>query len=628
MAGLYFSVTTPPREKLACIGNELSFVPSAWSWISSADNSGLALCRVDERRLWGPYEDLQTGTVVALVGRIAFDANEWDEILSSPGRETGLVCREIWRRYRAHGPAALEKQNGAFNIFIWDRGKRSAMLVTDRLGAIPMFIHRAKNPQALQICSHPDILARHALTSRDWDLVTMAEQLRCGTSVHPYTYYRDIVQLDAGSIYQWDLRQGGLAKKRYWEPRFDPIYNRKNNAEDLANALAGAVKRRTHSILGKAGLFLSGGSDSRIALFASSARSNLTAVTLCDDVENMEAKTAKRLCDRAGVKHLLWTRDMEYYPRNAAEVMRIAAGMWNFVDGHYQGFHPQIMQENFGVVLTGCYADYLFKGVALNKRQLRIGKLHLPYNREDRFQLQYYLSHKRIAEEWKVKVEDRLWEELSDLKLPPNNPETKLQVEARRMFPFSREVDAAARSTLWRCLPWDPIFCDRDVIDVYQRIPDGEKLNGKLFGEAVSMVCAEARDIPNANSGVNVAAGPLVKTAKALSRHVFETIGRHPSHRQNVPGYAVVNGSWPNWRYLVANSPVMDKLWNSSGPEARDIISELLGWDPWSRDLREWARIDSEYFCRIFSLAVWLHTTAEHNPQTLLGRSVTQCQGH
>jgi hypothetical protein len=71
------------------------------------------------------------------------------------------------------------------------------------------------------------------------------------------------------------------------------------------------------------------------------------------------------------------------------------------------------------------------------------------------------------------------------------------------------------------------------------------------------------------------------------------------------PEVLATQGSWPNWRYIVAHSQLMREIWQAAGKEEKEIINELLGQDAWRRPLQEWSHIDAAFFCRIFSLAVW-----------------------
>ena len=604
MSGFYFGRHQGDQQRLQAIAGALSFTDSTWNTIDTSHGMALIIASVDDQALWSPYRDPASGSITAIIGRSAFDAPEWDQILQADPAGKGIVCQHLWKRYRQSGSGLTSGLNGAYTVIIWEPGSHQLTLISDRLGVIPVFTDRPRGDQGPQLCSHPDVLARYSGNPASWDLTTFAEQLHSCYGTPPHSYYQDIKQLDSASLYRWDLDTGKRQQQRYWCAEFAPLYDRPRLATLLAEALTRAIQRRTLPHLLPGGVFLSGGADSRNILFAAADRSKLRGITLFDGRGN-ELLVAEALCKRAGIAHMECPRDLEYYPRQAAAVLRMGAGIGSFVDGHYQGYLQDIEKHRFNTVYSGCYADYLFKAVALNTRQLRIGRLRLPYRVKGRFQLEYYRQLKRMAPEWKTRAEQRLLGELDGIQLPPRNDIDELQIEARRMLPFSREVDSIARSSIWHTLPWDPPFCDNDIIAVYQQIPPKWKRNGEVFADAVAIVSAAAIDIPHASSMLPVDTSPWRKSLSALSRHYGRghDIGG-PALTKRPPWST--DGSWPDWKYIISHSAIIRDNWHAADTDQRQMFEALLGWDPWSRPLQDWATINDEYFCQIYSMSIWL----------------------
>ena len=112
---------------------------------------------------------------------------------------------------------------------------------------------------------------------------------------------------------------------------------------------------------------LSSGADSRAPLFAACNPSKVTCFTFYDE-PNAELRGAQAWAT-VGARHIPLKRNSEYYIENAAQAVRMSGGMWSTDSAHYGGFIDRLQEENPGVVLTGCYADYLFKGLSYNRAQ-------------------------------------------------------------------------------------------------------------------------------------------------------------------------------------------------------------------------------------------------------------------
>jgi asparagine synthase (glutamine-hydrolysing) len=546
---------------------------------------------------------------VLLAGRVAFDESQWQraEALPFEGGLAGRLLIEQW----LNSPAQFaDAANGAFGIVLFDPRDRSLHLWTDRLGVFPFY---QADAGPLMLCSHPDVLA-DALHEEgracDFDQTTLAEFIATGSAVQPFTYYRQIRQLEPASHYRWDLRDTpSLAtQETYWQPAYatqTPAKDFKAMTEALAEAITKAVRRRTLPRLGRPVVLLSGGADSRCAVFAASEPTKVTCCTLFDE-PNAELAAAQRLAAAAGASHHALRRDPDYYALNAAESVRISGGMWSVLDAHYTGAVAAIRSLQPGVILTGCYADYMFKGLLLNRRHRTFLGRNLPLYQLADFSFEFYQPHVALAADWQRCVDERLNGRFAERLRRPHEQE-RLLVEDLRLRPLSREPDASGRLILWRTLPWDPLLSDRDILEVYGRLSPEMKLNGIVFGKAVGKVIGPAgRRIPNNNYGTPVDASEFGRVAwflwAVLKRKVRRLMGR-----ETAASKLATTGSWPNWSYFVAHSPALAQLWAGPSPGERECFGDILGYDPWQVSLAEWGRRDAILFMRLVSARLWLH---------------------
>jgi asparagine synthase (glutamine-hydrolysing) len=603
MSSFYLSTTRHDQVDTAEIACQLKFTANSWSQEFTLKNLAVVCTRVDDPKIWSSYYDDSNNTLIIIGGRIAFEPSEWSALESNENKEA-LVAREILNRYQHAGTKALTDLNGGYCIIIYEANKSQLILCTDRLGIFPVFGYQLNNPNKLILCTHPDVLANAIPQGWNFDMITMAGFLHTGQGVHPHTFYQEIKELDSGTLYKWDFQKEQVDYFQYWNPEPNP--EPKSNSPELiiefAEALHKAVERRTQSILGKVGVFLSGGTDSRIPLFNATNRKDLTGITLYD-AENRELAAAKKVAEHAHAKHLLIQRDLNYYPKIAIDVMRIAGGMWNFTDCHYHGALDEINSYQFGTILSGDFADCLFKGLLLNKKHYTFLGKKLPFVTRGKFDYKYYLWFRPVSEKWQVEVHKRFSELYKDITTSPQNDLDLMRIEQRRLIPVSR-IDSAEGNVLWRTLPWDPFFCDKDLLDIYQRIPISLKLNGTLFNKAVSHLCKEANDIPNGNTGVSIDAPLLSKVNSIILKPwLLEFMGKAPQTQLSSPHASQT--LWPNWSYIMSHSPVINDLWTSTDQETIDLISELLGWNPWNKTTKEWGQTDQEFFTRILSLSLW-----------------------
>lgn len=608
MSGLFLAPKTANLD-LGKVAKALSFSRYASAHQIECQQFKGVVVRVDQMDLWGPASDRSLGVQVVLCGRVALEPHEW-RAADSLGLNGGKAAKVILNKWLELGPRIADWLNGAFTVLISDPREHALHVFTDRMGMGALYRAGRKG---VWISSHPDVLA-DALAGNegpqeiDWS--TVAEFVATGTSAQPYTYYKNVVQLDAGCHYRIsaDGSSNELIRSEYWRPKFlEELPNERENlhelSEELASAIKGAVRRRTNALLGATGVLLSGGIDSRAMLFSAAEPSAVECITLFD-APNDELETASRLSEAAGAKHHKWRREFEYYGKGTPETVRISGGIWSALDGHYTSARGKLDSLHLGVLLTGCYADYMFKGLAFNRFHRMLLRRCLPLYALSDFDYQFYQPHYELVAPWQRLVNDRL--EQRYFGLPRDDyPRWALAYEDRRLRPLSREPDASGRHVLWRTQPFDWAFGDNAVLDVYGRIPVCGKLNGRVFELAVARICSgPAGLIPNNNYRTIIGASETSKAiqfvAASVGRKVQRMIGRLPSK----PTIAT-SGSWPDWSYYISHSQVLEDLWRSAPFHIRKLLGEMVGEDLWSLDMRQLARSPLR-FMRLLTVSEWL----------------------
>jgi asparagine synthase (glutamine-hydrolysing) len=602
----------------------------------------LLITSADNPQLWAPFASPDNSLLVALCGRVALDQKQWESAAQIAG-QGGLACKSISQRYSASGIAGLETLSGNFVIALFDRPARKLFLVTDRWGLLPAF--RCDAGGRLLYGSHPDALADLAGESRNWDLTSFAEFILTGKLSAPFTYYQKIKALPVASTTtlslnlgapvtgrrfplspsegeragvrgpSWSWRSGAQSASNgpgvlslqpnplvaeqtrtyfHFQSQPQPPEKTEEVAEQFAAAFRQAVAKRTLPLLGKSAIALSGGLDSRTVLCAAPDRQALLTFS-CYDQENLEFRIARSVAQAAGVEFIPLKRPFDYYGDHAALGVRISAGMGCIASNHFLGFRPRLRELGIQNLLTGCYCDYLFKGLALNKRVN-------PWTTRERlngFDFSYYFGHFHSSTALGAQVRQRL-EDIFPAELRRYDTEAVIQtVEQRRMFPLAYEEDNAERTIPQRVMGWYVPIADNDLMDVIQNMSCAMKLNRSLFAKTVGRICGDAiSNIPDANTGVPVHASLLREASSAHLRRAGQLLEKlRPSN--------ATGGSWLNWGYYARHSKVVQSLWASPSPDALDVFRQVLGHDGFSPDPAAYDGRRLWLFMQLFTLKLW-----------------------
>jgi asparagine synthase (glutamine-hydrolysing) len=604
-------IAAGPRWDASAIAKLLSWTPQTKAWSQSNSDLTWVVTRVDSPGLWAPARDPQSGLRALLGGRIAPEEAEWKAAEALP-YEGGLACRLVLDRWLTGGAKAIEALNGGAQIIVIDERERALHVWTDRMGFYPAFVWTGVG---FLLCSHPDVLAEALETAGHplkFDVVTMAEFLRTGTATHPHTYWRSIRHMDAATHFEFEL--GASPRLRtstvYWQPAYlrgEPyLRNRAEIVDKLATALTSAVRRRTQPRLGKIGVLLSAGADSRTALFGACEPSAVTCFTFYDEI-NQEFRGAKMLAQVAQAKHVGIQRSKEYYYEGAAEAVRVSGGMWSIESAHHTGIRSAVLAEGIDTLLTGCYADYLLKGITYDTTNIQLLGRDLPLHRFAPFDFEWHHAHRRLASEWDGLVEVRLRDRFQALAL--DTERSRSELEHARLSQIVREPDASGRLFLRKTLPVDFFMSDNDIVDLFGRICPSEKLNAIPFGMAVARITGRQGDrVLNNNFSAPVGAQELQRVLifllNSIRRKFDREAGRQPFERD--PASIATVGSWPNFPRAMRMSAVMRK-WLAHLPlDQLEFFGSLAGDHIRNWTLEDWADRNPTLLARLYTASLWL----------------------
>ena len=576
MSDFLLDFRPPHRRSLDRVAQQLRFSEDAQATVLDEATFGLVITQTGDAALWAPYR-ATSGSWAAVAGRPAFEETDWGSAAAKAGIG-GLASKIVLERYERLGVAGIEGLNGNCVAFVHDAGRRLLHVVTDCCGVFPAF--EVATGEGRLYCSHPDVLAENADERHRLDETSLAEFILSGTVTPPYSYYQRIRAAEYGTRFTFDLHHPSSSPTTNRHFSFSYRGNASTSedemAQALANALRRAVQRRTLPRFGVTGVALSGGLDSR-TIMACSNRATKRFAFCCYDEPNREFRTAEAVARSSAVRFLALRRAPEYYADHAESGVRISGGMGSFANNHFLGALTYLKSEGMQQLLTGCYCDYLFKGLPLNRRYHWLTRREELASFRHQFYFTHYQSSRTVASDiyarWESRIPRRLQEQNSD--------ETVFEVEARRTFPLCYEGDNQQRVVPQRLTGWSPPFVDRELLDLYCQLPYHYKLNRAVFRKAaLAVLDSSLRAIPDANTSMRPDASAALEWLGASRLRWQRKFG---GARRAVG----TDGSWPNWQRYITNSQQLQSLWSRPNPDAMDLFRRVLGPDAVPVDVRE-----------------------------------------
>lgn len=209
----------------------------------------------------GPYEDPETGTLIAYNGEI-YNYRELAELWGIPLLPGESDAHLLLRAYLRLGPSCLDAVDGMFSVAIYDPGKEQLFLARDRFGEKPLYYLR----DGARLAFASEIKAIKALVPLS--PVFVPEWLSVESPLGSSTPYENVHLLEAGHYLTLDLHTWQITKVCWWsiEDRRRPMAEEPSVVQqEFARILYQAVERR-HTA-GDFALMLSGGLDSAVLAF-------------------------------------------------------------------------------------------------------------------------------------------------------------------------------------------------------------------------------------------------------------------------------------------------------------------------------------------------------------------------
>lgn len=606
MAGIYFNFPRLDSSRIDFALNNLKTFEDEHCETIKTNRVAIVWSSHDDPVLFGPAFDPKTGVRVLTFGRVSWDELEWQAAEKLQTFQGGLSCKLLLRDYLKDGVKAIERPNGPAVVILYDPRAEKLYLATDHFGYQPVFLYKPEDTEQCIVSTHPDVIAKDPTAHVTSDKVSMVEYLSAWRITPPHTYYNEIKYAGAATICTWDLHSNFFSQREYWKPDFGtPASSLSSMAAQLEHAVRESIRKRTLPRLAPVTILVSGGMDSRNMLF--SCASKETAVGINMYVKpSRETAISDELCRIAGIRYIGVPLRDDYYPQWAPLAAKLSGSMNLLEDNHYLGIRDVIQGIGTKTLMSACTADWLFKGYGLDKTFLRFLGKNLPvYKFVDQRKSGFPPNAPgpvpdKFAESVKARYDE--WYDGCPNEL--RSDADRLLCEDKRIRPACYAVSISG-PIMYRAFPYDTFFGDRLMADCYGKMKASWKLNGRAWGEAAKRICTGAEHIVDSNWGAPMGASDPHKI------FVFGLgwIRRKLLKKERVGAYEGISietgSSWPNMGWYATNSKRIKSLWGSVPESHRVLLSEVVGYDPWSIPLDQWARRPGEFFRMLALLFYW-----------------------
>lgn len=446
--------------------------------------------------------------------------------------------------------------NGGFLALVYNRSARTVSFVTDRVASRPMY-YTSGAEGGITFASNVQSLVKHPTVQAQFDLEYLYEYLLMRRVYGVKTPLEDVEELPPASVTTVDLADMTVEQERYWRPTHDPV-DRPFSAfvDEFSDLIETVITEWTQDDLDY-GVLLSGGSDSRLVLGA--LDQDPTAFHI-DDWMNREAETAREVADVSGTEFRFLERDDGYQERLLADTPEQSNFSGWFDQAYFDGFDEEIAEE-VDVLLSGLYADMLFKGGPLLSPRFPLGPLgsvELPvWKRAD--DLDEYVTHQTTA----AGEPPSYFSPPLDIEAIVRNNVSRtddgvashgVEYDSLRdlvlygeYHPMGADTDANYSRSLMDITPYRTPFLDARVLEFQQSMPISYMLRRNLVGRALSQLAPEIAEVPHSGTGVSVKR-PFV--VNYIGDYVSGFRRKHLS-RDSTPHPHLTHGPWTDREELV-----------------------------------------------------------------------------
>lgn len=424
----------------------------------------------------------------------------------------------------------IKDLNGEFLVFRFDKKTSELSVINDRFTSFPLFYYYNQNNgsfyASIYFSDLWEFLKKNNCLEIDQNAFFEFYWLQrlLGTK----TYAKNAFFLEDASLLK--LKDKNISITRYWQRDYAKSQKSLSvHAQMMCDLVRQSVRRKASDDK-RFGHFLSGGMDSR-SVFAA-FEDKLPVCFTATFGENRELKTAAKIAAAKGATHI----PLELAEQHLGQIFRhstkVIGGMYNFDHGLFYGFN-QAVQENADVCFHGHGFDYMFQGMYIPKRNVKVAgrQLYVNFARELPEDLVSYfidnVSYRiKRADIWayvnpEKEKELREFQRASvDAVLNDGKKLTENKNDLWEYLTFhhiSRHYSYPNHASIATFAEQRTVSFDNELFDLYLSLPMKHRINGKIEKACLKRLNPEIAKIWSANTNLPVTASCWTQTVYQLA---------------------------------------------------------------------------------------------------------------
>lgn len=498
----------------------------------------------------------------------------------------------------------LEQLNGSFAFVIADA--QGFSVVTDLMNYVQVYAATNPDGEVAAVGTHPDLVAIVGKQAEALDSTSLGEFLNAGTPLFPNTSYRNVKELCPASVHA--VAHAGqtpcLKRAEYWTPPHEVRggYNEAALADELGELLRTIVRARCEAK--KAGVFLSGGMDSRVIMAAVPRNVECVGLTFSNH-PNRETRTARRVAACYEREWVPLIREPDYLANCLLDAVKLTGCEYEWTCAQVIGVADELAPLGLDVILEGTLFNDYFTAFCAREWQLqkRWGGLLPSRYRKSKWD---YLD--QISKFWRSNFAGGVLDGMMarrqatfDRLVDPGRGSVAEWLE---IHPFTQDPTVGYYPAERRTLPVRLVAMDRRALEFSFRCPIELKLGSRLYTKAACQILGKGRHIPNANDGVRPGSSHWLRLAQ---RAVHELKRRATRMAARTAGRSYVPHSWHDYQRYWQESPKLKQFCCEFGSGLDEFDGVLIKGR--GRDLVTRSDLHWEYGFRLLQLAVWRQLT-------------------
>jgi asparagine synthase (glutamine-hydrolysing) len=275
----------------------------------------------------------------------------------------------IAAQYRKYADSFVERLNGLFSGFVFDRTQRRLLIFNDRYGTERIYYHEAKGN--FYFASEAKALLRILPDLRAFDEEGVAQFLAFGCTLGSRTLFRGIQLLPSASV--WCFEGQKCSKKKYFSPETweaqSPL-SAESYEREFQQTFQQLLPRYTKAD-SKIGISLTGGLDTRMIMAClPDVTSAYTCYTFAGETGlTLDARLASKIATSLGIEHcaLRIGRDfLQNFDTYFDRTVYVTDGCAGALSSHEIYFNAQARRRS-PVRLTGNFGSEVLRSVSTFK---------------------------------------------------------------------------------------------------------------------------------------------------------------------------------------------------------------------------------------------------------------------